>query len=423
MYNSVSIPRIQRRKKTGVNPLLFLFFIWPFASLIASIKRFRQPYAKPIFILFCTYFGYTFIIPADTFGSADSARYAAQFVKMHNSAMSLDLLLALLYSEGTTYVDVYQPLVTWFLSRFTDNPHFLFAFFALVFGYYYANNLWIVLNRIKPRIFFPIFVFILTLALINPIWSINGVRMWTAAQIFVYGILLYFLNGDKKGLIWAASSILVHFSFLFPVSLLLGFIFLPKKLLLFYIFFLGSSLISEIDLLGLRDSLSFLPGPLRNRAQIYTQESVNIEQIEKGWHVLFAYSSLKWVQYILLTAIFLGSRRILKQNKSLYVLFCYTLFFFGWANISSLVPSGARFVIVANVLTFTFLILFFTECKTTKLLNWLKLLTIPLLLFFCIFSIRTGFDFIGILTLIGNPISALIIEETTPIIEFVKSLF
>lgn len=403
-------------------PIALLFLVWPFALLYTSLKNFRAPGAKKGFILFCLYFGFVFVISRDL-GGADSARYAQMLREMHELTPNFDNFLASIYSSETNYVDIYQPFLTWFVSLFTDNPHYLFALFGLVFGYFYANNLWIVLGYIKQRIYFPIFLFILTLSLINPIWNINGVRMWTAAQIFVYGVLLYFLNGNKKGLLWAMSSILVHFSFLFPVSLLLTFIFLPKKLPIFFLFFLGTSLISEIDLLGLRHSLSFLPLPLLQRVNVYTQESVTLYQIKMAWYVTFAYNALKWVQYSFITIVFLSSRKVLTQNSVLYVLFCFTLFLFGWANISSLVPSGARFIIIANVLTFTFIILVYNELKITKLMKWVRLLSIPFLVFFCIINIRAGFDYIGVSTFVGNPFSSLLIEDNTPLIEFIKSFF
>jgi len=53
----------------------------------------------------------------------------------------------------------------------------------------------------------------------------------------------------------------------------------------------------------------------------------------------------------------------------------------------------------------------------------LKYITFPFLLFNIIFSIRVGFDYIGILTILGNPITAILGFEQTPLIQFIKHLF
>ena len=299
-----------------------------------------------------------------------------------------------------------------------------FAIFALIFGYFYANNLWIILNRIKQNIPFSLFIFILVFALLNPLWNINGVRMYTAAQIFIYGVLLFFINKNKKGIFWAASSCLVHVSFIFPTALLFLFLFLPKKTTIYFIFLMVTAIISEINLDGLRSLLSFLPSVFQYRINYYTDSAYALSVLEDvktlTWHVKFSDYALKGVIYSFIIAIFFSGRRKLKNEDQLYTLFSLSLFMIGWANISSLVPSGGRFLTIANILTFAFLILYFSELKIPKLVNKIKLFAIPFLLFFIIYNIRVGFDYMGFSTFIGNFISALIIEDTTPIITYIK---
>lgn len=415
--------RVLTIKKNSIK-LLLLFFMWPFASLITSLKYYKQSWSKIIFILFCIYFGFAFVVPENKEGSPDSARYAQALIEIHNSRLSFHSFINSLYSIETNNVDIYQPTITWVLSLVTNNVHILFAIFALVFGYFYANNLWIILNRIKQKIPFSLFIFILVFALLNPLWNINGVRMYTAAQIFIYGVLLFFINKNKKGILWAASSCLVHISFIFPVALLLLFLFLPKKPTAYFIFLMVTAIISEIDLVRLRGSLSFLPSVLQYRINYYTDSAYALSVLESSktlsWHVKFSDYALKGVIYSLIIVTFYSDRQKLKNEDQLYTLFSLSLFMIGWANISSLVPSGGRFLTIAYILTFTFFILYISEQKVPKLVNKTKLFAIPFLIFFCIFNIRVGFDYMGISTFIGNFISALIIEDTTPIITYIK---
>jgi hypothetical protein len=423
----MDLPEAQLMRRNSGKPLLLLFFLWPFSSLIGAMWDYRKSYAKIIFILFCVFFGLTFIIPANKEGVADSFRYAQILIEMHKSPLNFENIISEFYSKGTNTLDIYQPLITWILSLITNNPHLLFAIFALIFGYFYANNLWFVLDRLKQRISFPLLVFILVLALINPIWNINGVRMYTAAQIFIYGLLQYFLNRNKRGFWWVGISCLVHFSFLFPTVLLLLYFILPKKLPLFFAFFIFSSFISEINLVRVRESLSVLPEVFQSRINSYTDidyaENYKESGNEATWHVKLAADALKWVEYALLIAIFFFCNRDIRKDRILYILFCLTLFVFGWARIASLIPSGGRFLCIADILTFVFCILLFTQFKLPHFINTLRLIAVPLLIFYCLFSIRIGFSYMGISTLVGNPFTALLLEDKIPLIDFVKSIF
>lgn len=427
MEKQLPIHTSQYSKQNKSHLVLALFFFWPFVSLLLAIRNYRQKYSKLIFILFCIFFGLTFIVSHNVMESADSARYAQELIRLHNSPISFDNFQNALYSKETSYVDIYQPFVTWIVSLFTANEHVLFGIFAFIFGYFYVNNFWIILNRINGRISFTLFIFLLTFMLINPIWNINGVRMWTAAQIFVYGILLFLVNENKKGLIWSASSILVHFSFLFPVSLLFLFIVLPKKLPVYFVFFIITLFISEINLDNLKSSLSFLPEVLQPRVSSYINidyaESIAERVNENAWHVKYADLMFKWTIYTLITLIFFRFRRHLNKDKLLNVLFCFTFFIFSWAQLAANIPSGGRFMTIAYTICIVFLILLFTKNENNRWIHYLKIGSTPFLLFYCLFSIRVGFDYIGLSTIIGNPISALIINDTTPLIEFVKSIF
>jgi hypothetical protein len=68
-----------------------------------------------------------------------------------------------------------------------------------------------------------------------------------------------------------------------------------------------------------------------------------------------------------------------------------------------------------------FIILYLIKYQVNPQIKAIRLLSIPLLIFYCIFTIRVGFDYMGISTFIGNPFAALLIEDNTPLIEFVKS--
>jgi len=408
----------------------FIFYLlWPFGALIYALKNYRNPSSKTVFWLFCIYFGYVFIYatPYEK-GTADSSRYAEDLIELHNDSPSFNEFTKTLYNKETRILDLYQPLSTYFISLLTDNPRILFMLFALVFGFFYTQNLWLVLNAIDKKIGWILFLLLLAFILTNPIWQINGVRMWTAAQIFLYGILKFFLTKNKKGLIWCGISVLVHFSFLFPVGILITWFILPKKVpLIYFLFFIITAFFVEIKLTLVKEWLSFLPELFQHRVESYTAESGAIKRLKNAqqvsWHVTWAGSFFRWFLYIWVTAIFFRGKEWMRNHPNTLRLFLFGLLLGGFANLSSQVPSGGRFMTLANGFFLAVLILVNGNKTINLKLNILYYLTIPFLIFIIVFKFRVGFNYIGILIIAGNPVTSPFLETQIPLIDFVKQLF
>lgn len=407
---------------------IIFWFIWPFGSLVRALANYKSATAKTIVWLFCVYYGAAFVFPEDKPGAPDSARYNRTLISMHENPFSLAELWENVYNpEEKGYVDVYQPVVTWMVASVTDDVRWLFIVFAAVFGFFYVNNLWMAFELVKKRLNWMHILFLIGLALVNPIWYINGVRMYTGAQIFIFGILQFFLKGKKSGLIWTATSILVHFSFLFPVALLLLYILIPKSITVFFVFFLVTSFIKETDLSRVRTALSFLPGVFQPRVKSYTnleyaayrQESA----MQKSWHVRLAGISSSWFTYLWVIAIYIKRKTWLQSFSMARELFMYALYLAGWAQLAGLIPSGGRFLLVAEFL-FMFIIslILINSNKSSSPYRLARILS-PLLFFVILYRIRIGFDFTGLLTFAGNLPLAFSFSHQTSLMELIKSLF
>lgn len=432
MNTNSQLKKILYVRKNKLVPLvpkseLLFFLLWPFGALVRSLRNFRTPQAKTIFWLFCIYFGFVFVFADPFTGGADSAGYAKNLIKLHGNPFSWNALIASFYNGEDQTVDIYQPLATWLVSLFTGDPRVLFMLFAAVFGFFYAQNLWMIFNTINKKAGLILMLFMFAYALVNPIWNINGVRMWTAAQLFLFGNLRYFLMNDKKGWIWSALSVFVHFSFLFPVAVLAAYIILPKKDHWFFAFYIFTAFLVEIKLTQVRDFLSFLPDFLQPRVTSYTNEDY-AERIGEAvntttWHVMWASYFSTWINYAWIVAVYIRRKQWVKNYPQFYRIFMFALLMGGFANISAQVPSGGRFITVANGLFFALFVALLGQQKVNLKIRGLASVTIPLLLFVIIFKIRVGFDFIGILAIVGNPLIAPFIDSQTPLIDFVKQLF
>lgn len=409
---------------------IILFIIWPFVAFIKVLKNFRSDMAKIVTWLFCVYFGFVFIYedPSLKNFGADSASYAASLIQMHNDRFSFEKLWSTFYNTDDQVIDIYQPLSTWIVSFFTDDPRWLFAFFASVFGFFYVQNLWIVFQRIDKsvRVSLILFLFLLALVLVNPIWNINGVRMWTGGQVFVYGILRYYILHDKKGLAWSMLSVFFHFAYLFPLVVFLAFLILPINLTACLIFFFVSTLIIEINLISVRSYLSYLPDVFQLRMEGYTNEEyakvlLNARSV-KAWHMRFAELVGEWIIYVWILVTYLYRKKWIDQIPDFYKLFAFALFFGGFAKLAGNVPSGTRYMIIDTMLLYSVFVIILSQNFINFKLKTLKFLATPFLAFYVLFRIRIGLDYIGILTFFGNPVSSLFYPQQLPIISFIKDL-
>lgn len=433
-YNA-KISRIQGSTKSPIMRWLTIewivfLFIWPFGTLVGALRNFRSPQAKTVFWMFCIYFGFTFIY-GDPFsiGGSDSTRYAADLINAHKHSNTFGYMLQFLYDPDYGITDIYQPIATWVVASFTDDPRWLFMLFAAVFGFFYAQNLWFIYSQIDKdqKINLLLFIFLLGYALVLPIWMINGVRMWTATHVFIYGIYLYTFNNNKNGFFWIFSSALFHFSFFFPIALVLLFRFVPKKLSILLIFFFATTLVSEINLNLVRENLLFLPDVFQYKVEAYTNEnyalSVTSESQKLAWHVRYSTTGGKWILFFWIFMLYFYRRTWVNQLPKAETLFSLALFLGGFAQIASLVPSGFRYIVIVRLLFYGIIILALTQKAFYNKMKWYNFITIPLLGFYLVFLIRVGFEYMGINTLFGNPILAVIFSEQTPLINFVKDLF
>lgn len=191
--------------------------VWPLGALFSALKNWRQPWAMNVFWIVCAFLGSIQIFhPEGTIlgEGADSGRYVLDLMQMHQTVNSYSEVSSTFYNGDTN--DVYCPTIMFLVSRFTDNGHVLFFVFAIIYGFFYSRNIWYILNRIKDQQANWQWVMLASFFLVCPIWNVNGVRMWTALHVFVYGAMPYLLEKKKKQLLWSLLALFVHHSFIFP---------------------------------------------------------------------------------------------------------------------------------------------------------------------------------------------------------------
>lgn len=411
-------------KSNTIHPLKnnFIFFLLsPFLGFIQALKYHKEDWAKNSVWLFVIFYGYTMIRPE----IMDSTRYVVNLINLYNKPMTWDIFVANFYSEDSDTVDIYQPLVTFILSRFTKDGNILFAVYGFVYGYFFSRNIWLLLDLAKGyQVDRKFWILIITFICVLGFWNLNGVRMFTAAHVFFYGAFQYIINSKRKGIIIAISSMLIHFSFVLPIGVFLMFILVRIPWRILYFSFIGSFFISSLNVTAIRTKLeSVAPKFLLPRVNSYTSdeyvEVVSDLNLSANWYIKLYTNSLMWVIVVLFSLIYFAKSKNYKNDKSFANLFGFSLLILTLGNITSLLPSGGRFVILAQLFGVAMLVYYYVRFNVDLYARWLVLLS-PLLYFFILINVRISFDTISLLTIFGNPILALVLDLPIPLIDLVK---
>jgi len=413
-------PDSQKNTKEILGALFYLI-LWPFGALIYSLKNNKKVWAKNIFWIFCIFYGFTFIIYSP---GVDAFRYTETLIRWSILSWSFNDFARELYSESSNFVDIFQPLLTFILSRFTDDPRILMAVFGLVFGFFYSRNLWYLFERIDGRKSFITMLFIITFCLLIPIWRINGFRFWTAAHIYLFGVFPFLLEGNKKKIWISALSLFVHFTFAVPVLILIIYSIFGNRFNIYFALFIISLLLKELDIDFIRYQFESLPGVFQEKSNRYLQGDPMVMQAEvlsvANWYIRYLSLIIKWISAIFIISLFLKSRKQISESKIISNIFCFSMLFYSYANISALMPQGARFYSISNMIVFFMLSYIVYKIELPAFDKKLRIISSPFLILVIIVYIRTGFDYTGLLTVIGNPIIALFSENNIPLINLIK---
>jgi len=404
-----------------------LFIIWPFASFLLALTKFNRQWAVNILWGFIAYFGFTIVTASPT---ADMVRISESLREFHNSNISFAVVLDMIYHESTNYVDFVQPLLTFFVSLFTDNGRVLYLVFSLIFGYFYSRNVVYIFNNMGASKSLIIKMLFVIAAIIIPYWYVQGFRFWTSSQIFLYGLLPILIENKRKSIIWVLLTPLVHFSFLIPALIVLFYWLklIPIKLNILFILFLISLFFGELELTQVRHNLlQISPDAYQDRITQYIDEDVYMRKTEKisqkAWHARLYGPALRYALIITLSILFfkrIKRKKFLAQNHQLKLFLAFVLIYMIFANFATNIPSGGRFMTPGLFLITAFLLVAAKNIPIRHMLIKTVRSLAPLFLLYLIVQIRTGFDFHSVLTVLGNPITGLFFEPGMPLIDLIK---
>lgn len=397
-----------------------IFIVSPILSLIVLARQYRSKLYLNLIWFFFAFLGYI-LVTSNEFG--DSSRYSKMFTEYANMSFEDQVV----YFKEDAKLDLFRPLSFKLVSLFTDNDKFYFAFVAFFFGFFYSRILnFLIINLNQYLTFFTSLVLINFLFLMN-FYGFQFVRFNTATVLFVYFILKFYLEEKKvKYLVFASLSVLIHFTYVFPVSFLILYQFLPKYKKLFLYGFLVTSLFTFFEFSTLAQNIeSVLPTELESRKSYLDSDyktSIEESSNQVNWYIKIRGPLIKYTFLILIIQFLLFFKDKINYNKKYDDLLGF-LFFFGiFANIVSVVPSGSRFL---SIVYGTIWLLLITILINNRALLMQKPLVKYYLYFFFGFNLVIGvrylFDIFPIEFFIGNFITVMIDTTDISMIEYIKN--
>ena len=414
--------KIDTSKKNSI----IIFLLWPLFALVYAFRNYKAIWAKDIIWFFVIFYGFTITVHDVGETTMDANRYKSKFVEMAGKDVSFQEITSTFYDAEEQSLDILETIIIFSLSRVTNNPQVLFAVFGLIFGYFYSRNIWYLIDRVERKIIRENIPILLTFAFIVSFSSINGFRFWTATHIFLFGALPFLFEGKKKFLWISALSVLMHFSFMFPLAVLGIYVLAGNRTIFYFILFILTFFIKELDITAIGNFLTNnLPDIFLPKVKTYTNtdyaEGLAADFGKVNWYVQIYGDALKWSVTAFLVVIFFTGRKYLSKHINLKNLYSFTLLLYSASNIISLVPSGGRFLSLSNLFAVAFIFFYVQYAPRGKAIRRLIIVAIPALALFTIVSIRIAFDTMGVLAVFGNPFLSLVFKLDITLIEMVKA--
>ncbi|TXK65578.1 hypothetical protein [Alkalisalibacterium limincola] len=354
--------RVVLRSTPGRSARLYLLaLLAPFVAVVLALMRPRDPASRNLVWIFTVYFGAVFYIAANS--ASDSVRYAEWLREFHQADLRLSELLGLFFAQGSHYQDLYQPLLTYVISRVTDEQWVLFASFGILFGYVYTRNVWFLIDRIPGRIgALLVFLLVAYAFHVNIGMGLNGVRMWTALHVFVFGFLHYHATGRGKYLLVILATPFIHFSFWLACAVTAIYFLVRRFGIAVYVFFLVSMVGSALDLAAVQTLMGYLPLPIEERASSYigaVDTNPDVMEDRKNSAIWFLQIN-HWLTaaFFTVSASWMVWRGGLRDQGLVRSLLVFGMLLYGVVNFVSYIPSLGRFYALAEMLLLAALILF-----------------------------------------------------------------
>ncbi len=379
--------------------------IWPFGMVMLAMKNFRNKQYRFFILLFFMFYGYTFIIGSE---GHDAFRHKEKFEEMARQPNSeLGNIIRDFVTLKGEDLDIYAPLANYFVSRFTDNAAYVFAFHALIFGIFYLKSISFIYDEFKGRVNKNAMLFLFLFIAMFSIHLINAVRFYTSMWLWIYGALQLLSRKKLKYIIYCLCASLIHFGITPATFMLLLYYFLGPRnniyIPLVFISFVVGNFFQFDFLVQLGSGIN---AAAEKRAQLYTNTDIQNQRTESfqnaSWFILLRVNALHYYLLGALAYLRFKGKDYFWDKKQEY-LFSFLMLYLSFVNFVIYVPSlGGRMRFIFWAMTAYFLYRFFQINRRKSFYNVTLIGLFPILLYGAV-EFRINTEFTNILALIGDP--------------------
>lgn len=380
------------KKNPGSNSFLSAIggLLFPVISFGYCLYKPNNKGLRLVYVLFFAFLGLSMFFDKE---GTDVLVYVDHF----RSATTMDVSYAE-YIKSVTFggLDFYWTFMTWLVSRFTDNPHIFLGALTAVYGFFVAANTCYIIEKVgtsrNTAILLLLFVF-------TPGFLFLYHRWWTAMQVFEFGLLpILFEKKYKRIVFCVAAAFLIHFSFIYPLLILLSSIILPQKsvypyLIVYYIL----SIASELDLSIISNNLAFiLPSEYIDRTTSYINAEIQEHNFFSTSYDLF----LKTINIVIVSYICFKDKVNDKDVKRILII---VLMIASLAEVCAMTEWGWRYLRLSGLSFYAFYMFYYR--KAINIEGYKKLLNLctPFYIYCLLFQIWGFTTIIGLKHfLLGN---------------------
>jgi len=334
--------------------LLFLF--WPIGAFVYSLRCLQSKSSRVIFFLICAAFGLCIECKDESF---DMVRITESFLSYRYSNYEELKILLIDFFDGVGVRDLYEFMLYWVVNQFTANEHIFWMIASAVYAFFYIKSLSFILDDIRFRSCLMGFMIVLMFTMPQPIFTVTGLRFWTAGWLATLCTLQVFLNRNYKYCIILLLTPLIHVMYwIYVVLFLIAILIISTKTvgekILIVVFFISYplsylSMSFAFDIIG----ADFLPTSLQLMALSYTDESQMSEFNKQGtgWFWLSdIFNMMLDVYYLIMSCFFVKFRNLIIREDD-KKLFLFILLIYSFSNFTSIIPHlGIRFMGFAKIL-------------------------------------------------------------------------
>lgn len=422
--------------KSYITTHWFIFILWPFFSFVNALRDVSNRSNQFIFIAFSFLFGYSVFFSS----GGDIMRYELSYSQIANyrwsdflfflkHPLSLDRYSYYEMNAINSKPDIYALSLSFFVSRFTENPRWFWAFASSIYTFTvlnFFNSIKYEVNWLKNS--FSQSIFFIALLLIVPFFvGVTGIRFWPALFIFTTYSLKFFNDRKLKFLLLASISILFHYTFIFPLIIMLLASILPNNRFIFKVLtFLGITLFTINTVTSSLNLFSTVASTFEETSIEKSMENYgNEEDLEArkesfnqtNWYVRLNQYNIFYFLVIIGILDVLGVFRY-KENSFLHITYPFFFIFLLLAIFTNELGSIGRFKYVYYLLLLSRLLILSGIDPNKNKFKGIALSFLPILIMYTLVSFRAGFYFVDPTLLINNVFAVFFTESEVSLSEF-----